>query len=446
MPIYTVQAPDGKTYDIEGPEGATAEQLGGFIAQNSGPKPYDVGAFGKRAMQFGQGVSFGFGDEIASKLGADKDRYNATLEQHRTEEPVGAVLSNLAGGISTPLAALKIPKILKSAVPALDLLGKSPMLTAGGTGLLYGGLQGAGDSSEGQGVGGEALKSGGIGATLGLGMMGAIKAASPFAGAIGNAAAANMPGVGQKYSMWLARNRVADAFNRDNLTVADVGRNMQRLGAEARFADAAGENTRGTLDLNANLPGRTKDELETLIRNRQATRPDRMDDAVYAVNGGYGRAGDVNKSLEAQKIQESAPLYQRLHGMDIPISDNLRGILNASKKLGAAGTASKIATAERVPFSFGTKESTEALMNATNGGRISMRDADLIKRGIDDLIESQTDAVTGKVTTLGRSYVRMKSDLLGELDNLTIDPKTGVSLYKSARDAFAGPASLQTAM
>lgn len=36
MPIYTLQGPDGKTYDIEGPEGATAEQLGQFVlAQNS---------------------------------------------------------------------------------------------------------------------------------------------------------------------------------------------------------------------------------------------------------------------------------------------------------------------------------------------------------------------------------------------------------------------------
>lgn len=44
MPVYTLQAPDGKTYDIEGPAGATAEQLGAFVtSQASQQKPAPIG-------------------------------------------------------------------------------------------------------------------------------------------------------------------------------------------------------------------------------------------------------------------------------------------------------------------------------------------------------------------------------------------------------------------
>lgn len=445
MPIYTVQSPDGKTYDIEGPEGATPEQLGSFISSQAGKaEPYDVSTFTKRAMQLGQGATFGFGDELAGKLGLDKARYNATLKQHSEEEPIGSVVSNVIGGFASPAALLKVPQYLKKAAPVLELMNRSPVLTAGGTGLVYGGLQAAGDS-EGQGIGGAALQGGGVGAGLGIGVMGATKAVSPMLGALGNGLMANAPKAGEKYSTWLARNRVADAFNRDNVTIREVRDNLHRLGGEARFADAAGENTRGLLDLNANLPGRTKDELETLIRNRIATRPDRMDDVVYSVNGGYGRAGDLSKALEAQKLGEASPLYENLHQMSIPVSGNLKSIFDSARQLGASNTAKKIATAERTPFTLASKEGTDALM-IPQSSTVSMRDADLVKRGIDTMIERETDAVTGKVSTLGRSYVKLKKDLLDELDNLTIDPKTGSSLYKSARDAFAGPAAHQTAI
>lgn len=424
---------------------AKAYELAKAESPNHGAQPYDHSTLTKRAMALGQGLTFGFGDELAGMVpGVDKDRYRATLDQYAKDEPIGSGVSNFIGGSIGP-AVVAVPKLLKKVAPVLGLMDRSPVLTAGGTGLLYGGLQSAGDS-DGQGIGGDALKGGGIGAGLGLAMMGSMKAVSPIAGALVNNVRANMPGIGDKYAIDLARRRVASAFDRDNVTVADVGRRMKALGGEARFADAAGENTRGTLDLNANLPGRTKEDLEQLIRNRQATRPGRMDDVVYSVNGGYGRARDINTSLEAQKVAESAPLYQQLHSMSIPVSDNLRSIFDSAKRLGAAGTASKIATAERVPFSLGNKEANDALMNVSRGGNVSMRDADLIKRGIDDLIEGQTDPITQKVTTLGRSYVRLKNDLLSELDTLTTDPKTGVSLYKSARDAFAGPASLQSAI
>lgn len=435
MAIYTVQSPDGKIYHIEGPEGATADQLGGFISSSNAPKPYDVSTFTKRAMSLGQGATFGFGDEIAGALGADKERYRATLEQHKQEEPVGSAVSNVIGAFAAPSALLKVPQYLKKAVPALELMSNNPLFTAGGTGLIYGGLQGAGDSSDGQGVGGEALKNGGIGAGLGLGILGTMKAVSPIAGALGSGIAAKISGNDGSLTNWMARNRVADAFNRDGVTLRDVRANMQRLGGEARFADAAGENTRGTLDLNANLPGQTKDKLEELIRNRIATRPDRLDNVVYSVNGGVGSGRDVASALTAQQQGVAGPLYKQAHSVAFAPSPSLIRDLEAARSLGAWGEAQKrsLANPTNGPFSL------DPAQQFLGKGNVGVRDIDHIKQGIDSLIEKETDATTGKVSSFGRDLVGLKNRILRETDS-------AVPVYADARAAFAGPASLKTAI
>jgi hypothetical protein len=55
------------------------------------------------------------------------------------------------------------------------------------------------------------------------------------------------------------------------------------------------------------------------------------------------------------------------------------------------------------------------------------------------LIESNTDAVTGKVSGYGRDLISLKNRLLKEVD-------TVVPVYGEARAAYAGPAAMSTAM
>jgi hypothetical protein len=64
---------------------------------------------------------------------------------------------------------------------------------------------------------------------------------------------------------------------------------------------------------------------------------------------------------------------------------------------------------------------------------------DQVKRGIDTLIEGQTDSLTGKTTSLGRIYVTKKNEFLKALDKAVPD-------YEIARGIYAGGAELQDAM
>ncbi|HJS09411.1 MAG TPA: hypothetical protein VJ809_17210 [Pirellulales bacterium] len=68
MPVYTLEGPDGKTYDVEGPPGATAEELGAFVTSQmrAAPKGF-VGSALEGARNLGAGVATGFG-QIGSAL------------------------------------------------------------------------------------------------------------------------------------------------------------------------------------------------------------------------------------------------------------------------------------------------------------------------------------------------------------------------------------------
>ena len=385
-------------------------------------KPYDVNSSLASAMNAGQALTFGFGDEIAGKLGLDPARYRKTVDTFTNQYPAASAIGSVSGSILGPS---KFAKALKAF---------NPWATAGAAGGLYGMLQGAGDAEEGKTLEG-ATKSGTLGMLAAPVVMGTVGAGGSVLNALGGQMASRVPGVGNKYSEWLARNRVAGALNRDNVTADELASNMARLGSEARVADAAGESTRGALDLNANLPGKTANELEGLIRNRISTRPDRMDDVVYAVNGGYGRAGDLSNALLTQRAAESAPLYKKAHQANINPDPQLIRDLEAAKKLGAFAEAEKrsLANPEMGPFTLGASQ------QQLGQGQISVRDIDHIKQGIDTLIEGQTDTVTGKVSGYGRDLLSLKNRILSQVD-------TAVPDYAKARQAYAGPSALNTAI
>lgn len=430
MPTYSVQAPDGKIYDIEGPEGATAAQLGEFISNNQKTaEPYDVPAGVKSLMNVGQGITFGFGDEIAGALGADKAKYRATLDQFKSEYPKSALLGQLSGSMLVPGGAGK-------------LAAQAPWLTAATVGGVGGALQSAGDSENTANMIPDASKGLLTGAVAGPMLLGATKGT----GSVFSALAPHIPFVSPES---FARRQIVRGFERDNTTAEQVGAKMAELGPEARIADSAGESTRSMLNLNSYLPGKTANNLEELIRNRIANRPDRMDSVVDSVSNGMGRAKSLVNALTDQQRKIATPLYQKAHSQSIPADDDLISMLDAAKRLGAFGEAKTIATAERSPFTLDgmtsgqTTSSTNTLTNqvttkTTGPSSLAIKDLDYVKRGLDSLIESNTNEF-GKLNSKGVAFLKLKNELLAKVDALSPD-------FAAARQAFAGPESLKSAV
>lgn len=446
MAKFQITTPDGRKLEITAPDGTSKEEALAFAQQRatfeevkSNPavsfgvdefapnaKPYDVDSGVASAMNVGQGITMGWGDEVAGALGLDRDRYRSTVKKFQQDWPKTSVLGQVSGGMLVPFGGAKFAEATQAA---------NPYLVAAGIGGAQGAIQGAGDSEQSSDMVGDATRSGALGMAAAPILLGTVGTGGNILSALGANTIARLPVVGEKLTKSLARTNVARAFDRDQIDPADVGGIMQQLGSESRIADAGGKNVRGSLDINASMPGTTGNKLELVQEARIAGRPDRLDPIVDDLSGGLGRAKDFSESLSNLQSTKAAPLYKQAHSRAIAPSAQLTNDLEAARQLGAWGEAKKRALANPKFGPFSLDDSQQYL----GGGKVGVNDIDHIKQGLDTLIEGQTDKVTGKVTGYGRDLVELKKRILGEVDKY-------VPAYKAAREAFAGPAALKTAV
>ena len=400
------------------------------------------------AMTAAQGPTLGFADELAGIFQAPfiatqgeslgdaytrgRDVYRSGVESYQQEQPIGSAVAQ--GAASLPLGMLNLGRNIAPNV--------GPVMRSVGAGGLFGAVSGAGAAKTPEEIAQEALTSGATSAALGGATELGMKAVRPAAGILKAQAGRMIPeglrGLVGGSSVDLARRRVAQAMLRDGATPDQVAARMSKLGDDAILAESAGYNTRDLLDTMATLPGRTKNYTEDLIRQRQTQRGTRIADAAERQLSPTGvRLADSVESLIAKRDADATPLYEQLKTVTIQLDDDLKQILDASKKLGAFARAEKISTGLREPFSL------KDFQKATD---VSMTDLDKVKRGIDDIITSKSATNDrGEINEFGRSVVKLKQDLLKRLDDATVDPDTGASLYKSARNAYAGPSALISA-
>jgi hypothetical protein len=381
-----------------------------------------------------QGPTFGFGDEIiGGVVGGAKSLFNDKPLRQNYEETRDFVRGAVAQqqkeqpfrtGASQFLASLPVGGPLAKLLPAgAGMVGQ--MLAAGGVGAVSGAANALGDSEAKDAIG--LAQDAGKGAGLGLAMGGMGVPLVRGVGAAGSAlgSALGDSGVALQY----ARQKVAEAFARDQRTTQQAAARMDRLGPEATVADTGGQNTRQLLDTLATLPGRTKNEVETVIRNRQAGRADRMIDAAESASG----TGGLRMSTEmgdwmAQREAAAGPLYERVTKMVVQPNASLTNMIGRAEQLGATQFGQKMAIARNQPWTLDT----------TGNQPYSMRDLDNLKKGMDQLISKETKP-DGKLTPLGASYDDLRRDLIKKLDQSTMGQ------YKAARDAFAGPSALMDA-
>lgn len=194
MPIYTVRGPDGKTYKIEGPQGATAEQLGEVISSKQG-KPDTTMA--QDVLQ-GAGNLLAGGLRGAGSIGATLIRpFESATENDARRKSMDSALQSLGaepdswmyqggklGGevLGTAGAGGVIAKPLSMIAPRLAQAVASSGFTAGGAGL---GTRAAGGAIAGGTQSAMVGDNAGVGAAIGGALPGVTKLAGVTGSAVG---------------------------------------------------------------------------------------------------------------------------------------------------------------------------------------------------------------------------------------------------------------------
>lgn len=427
-----------------GPELRAADRPVADVSPAAAPGA-NLGRDQRAALAALQGPTFGFADEIAGGVvggaktlfngkpyqqnyEAVRDAYRGAVDRQLKEEPLSTATDQFIA--SLPVGG----PIARMFGPATSMT--SQVVAGAGTGAVSGAINGLGSSSA-TDAGGrvdDALLGLGTGLAMGAGGV-------PMMRAIGTVGGNVMQRLDDSAAMDYARQKVAQAFARDAAPgvsdpLSQAGARMARLGPEARVVDAGGQSGQSTsalLDTVATLPGRSKSAVETAIRQRQSGRADRM---IGSAENAFG-VGDVRMASQMddwmqQRATQAAPLYEQLHRMDVPASQNLSSIVDAARANGYDKIAARIATNNRQPFTLPEDATTFT-------GTYSMRDLDHLKQGLDTAIVKMRDSVTGRLTPEGQSADQLRRQLIDQLDRDTMGQ------YANARAAFAGPSQLMDA-
>ena len=378
---------------------------------------------GSVADPLAQGLSFGLSDEISGVLGAipasfnlndsfaDKlsgipDAYRGIRDAARENNaafsernPKTALAANLAGGLATGGAGLT-----RAGVNTVSGLAKS------------GAAAGA--------VGGFGASEGGVGEHL---------AGTATGAAVGGALAPALPALGGALSRLTSRpnqanSRFAELMKRDDMTPEQLQAKLTELGPEATIVDAAGPNVKASAEAIAQMPGRGQQLANELVNTRQAGQADRIGGALDDALGNGQSLFQAEQSIAQNLRTQSAPLYQQAYQQPITLNSEIRGVLNTPAGKNALGRAQEMAANEGEQFAIDAQS-----------GIVPTKMLDYLKRGLDDIVETNTDSLTGATNNQGRIVGGLARSLRDEMDKQN-------PIYQQARAVFGGEKANQVAL
>lgn len=405
------------------------ERQAAYAAERSAP--------GSVADPAGQGLG-GLADEFAGLVGGVaghfdpnmegttfQERYTGTRDAARdnlrayTERNPGAALA-----AETATAALPISKGIQVARSAPGILPKigAGVLTGVTEGGIFGFGQAEGSVADQADAAAWGAGFGGILSPLAVGIYPAFKY-------LKNRWA---PGTPDDTIIQALKNDGFDLTSDEG--VRAFNDRVQELGDQGTLADF-GVNTRALTDTTQSKPGPGKTQINKFLDDRQAGRNQRVTAATYDELGDADTfLADFNEQVNKKRAQAEND-YLVAYENPLVMNDKMTGYMSRPVIKDAYAEAIKLAQIEG-------RQLPDMSVIFPDGGEVKMVDTqtiDEVKRGLDTLIERNTDAVTGKVNSKARALISLKRELLSEVDAQN-------PAYKTARRNFSGNVALENAM
>jgi len=406
-----------------------------------------------------QGPTFGFFDEIAGGVSAPfralkegiplgeayrqgRDVVRGATSSFMEENPLTGTALQVGGGLLVPGGAFKAGANLlrggrgaTAAAPVAQITSRPVQIAqATGAGAGYGFLGGVGGSEADTASG--LLSDAASGAAFGAGTSGGAQVLGAAASPILRQATTRLsPTAAGTY----AQQKVAEAMMRDapeGLEQSVLNRAQARLrtlGPEARVVDVGGRNTQRLLDVTATIPGRTAQQTEQAILQRQAGRAGRLEGSADTVLGTQkADVGQLIENLVAERSAAARPFYQQVDPVPVVVDDAMATLLRKSRNL-HSGAQNKylVETGQEIDLSA-----------LRPGDAIPFKVFDSLKQEIDDAASAATRSGKGSESRL---FTNLAQDLVAKLDDVSPKNEAGRSIYGLARDAYAGPSRIMDA-
>lgn len=417
----------------------------------------------QRGRAFMQGLTLGFADELeaairnpASALGSalglsegksykeNLDVIRKKLESYRTANPIEALAAEMAGaGVTTVGAGLATMGTGAAATTAATSARLAPLAArAAMVGATEGGIAGFG---AGEGGFKERAKTAATGAAIG----GTVGAVAPIAvqqiGKYGRQVMDALGIGGEKRALTFAERKMIEALERDGLTPEQAATRLkeaQDLGIEDITIADLGESLRGQGWRAQAVPSEGRQQVVEQFVERGQRQAEQITEKAADVAGVSGLTGvnyldDLAERVEAQ----ARPAYAKAYEKEL----DARPFANMAKSKvirEAYQKALRIADIDPdIDMSGMPKDLSEFFTDEMADGAYVGMPTELahdIKKGLDVLIEGQTDAITGKVTKEGAVLTKLKkrwNDAISDQNEA----------YKTANAQYADSARLRDA-